>query len=61
MNKCGRRKSSPFKLRKTTKGKGRTFLSTEEGAGMTKKGVSDYKKENPDVILMDDKFIGPKK
>jgi len=47
MNKCGRTKSSPFKLRKTTKGKGRTFLSTEEGAGMTKKGVSDYKKENP--------------
>ena len=36
MSKCGRRKSSPFKLRKTTKGKGRTFLSTEEGAGMTK-------------------------
>lgn len=47
MVSCGRRKSSPFKLRKTTKGKGRTFLSTEEGAGMTKKGVSDYKKENP--------------
>ena len=47
MNKCGRRKSSPFKLRKTTKGKGRTFLSTEEGAGMSKKGVSDSKKENP--------------
>ena len=22
---------------------------------------NDYKKENPDVILMDDKFIGPKK
>jgi len=22
---------------------------------------NDYKKENPDVILMNDKFIGPKK
>ena len=40
-------KKSALSLRKTTKGKGRTFLSTKEGAGMTKKGVSDYKKENP--------------
>jgi hypothetical protein len=39
--------NSPAQMRKTTKGKGRTFLSTDEGAGMTKKGVSDYKKENP--------------
>lgn len=36
-----------YKMRKTTVGKGRTFRTTEEGAGMTKKGVSDYKKENP--------------
>ena len=40
-------RSSPAKMRKTTKGKGRTFRSTEEGAGMTSKGVKDYKKENP--------------
>ena len=30
--------SSPFlKVRKTTKGSGRNFRTTEEGAGMTKK------------------------
>ena len=39
--------SSSMKMRKTTKGKGRTFRTTEEGAGMTSKGVSDYKRENP--------------
>jgi|TARA_R110000822_G_scaffold99688_2_gene224696 hypothetical protein len=40
--------SSPFKkVAKTTKGKGRNFRTTEEGAGMTEKGVSSYKKENP--------------
>jgi len=39
--------NSPMELRKTTKGKGRTFRTPEEGAGMTSKGVSDYKKENP--------------
>ena len=27
-------------IRKTTKGKGRNFRSTKEGAGMTKKGVA---------------------
>jgi len=36
-----------YKMRKTTVGKGRTFRTAKEGAGMTKKGVSDYKKENP--------------
>ena len=40
-------KSNPFKMRKTTKGEGRTFRSTEEGAGMTSKGVAAYKRENP--------------
>tara|TARA_R110001606_G_scaffold380173_1_gene540577 strand:+ start:712 stop:1065 length:354 start_codon:yes stop_codon:yes gene_type:complete len=57
---CGRRRTymmteapvkvydnSPMELRKTTKGKGRTFRTPEEGAGMTSKGVADYKKENP--------------
>jgi len=38
---------SPTKMRKTTKGAGRTFRTPEEGAGMTSKGVSDYKRENP--------------
>jgi hypothetical protein len=49
---CGRRRTfmtadSPAQMRKTTKGKGRTFRTTKEGAGMTAKGVADYKKENP--------------
>lgn len=40
--------SSPFlKVRKTTKGKGRNFLSTEEGAGMTAAGVKKYRADNP--------------
>lgn len=40
--------SSPFlKVRKTTKGKGRNFLSTKEGAGMTSAGVKKYRAENP--------------
>ena len=36
-----------LKLRKTTKGKGRNFRSTEEGAGMTKAGVKKYRSQNP--------------
>ena len=46
---CGRRRNdgSPITMRKTTKGKGRTFRTTEEGAGMTSKGVAAYKRENP--------------
>ena len=36
-----------YKMRKTTVGKGRTFRTTEEGAGMTKKGVAAYRKANP--------------
>jgi hypothetical protein len=34
-------------IKKTTKGKDRNFLSTKEGAGMTKKGVAAYRKKNP--------------
>ena len=34
-------------LRKTTKGKGRHFLTAEEGAGMTEAGVKAYRKANP--------------
>tara|TARA_A100001201_G_scaffold59229_1_gene56716 strand:- start:261 stop:659 length:399 start_codon:yes stop_codon:yes gene_type:complete len=33
--------------RKTTKGPGRNFRTTEEGAGMTAKGVAAYKRKNP--------------
>ena len=46
---CGaptKRKSSNEPA-KTTKGKGRNFRTTEEGAGMTEKGVKEYKKKNP--------------
>ena len=39
------------RVAKTTKGKGRNFRSTDEGAGMTEKGVKEYKKENPDSNL----------
>jgi hypothetical protein len=43
--------SAPFekkgKIRKTTKGKGRNFRTAEEGAGMTAKGVEEYRKKNP--------------
>ena len=38
--------NSPFKaLRKTTKGKGRHFLTADEGAGMTQAGRNAYNKE----------------
>jgi hypothetical protein len=32
-------------IRKTTKGKGRNYLSTKEGAGMTAKGRAAYNKK----------------
>ena len=61
---CGRRRSfmmtdNPIKLfdspnkklRKTTKGKGRHFLSAKEGAGMPAAGTKAYKKENPGSTL----------
>jgi hypothetical protein len=52
---CGRRRNDGSPLfakasnepRKTTKGKGRNFRTVEEGAGMTKKGVDEYKRKNP--------------
>ena len=34
-------------VRKTTKGKGRNFRTTKEGAGMTAKGVKEYRRKNP--------------
>tara|TARA_R100001443_G_scaffold26037_1_gene39154 strand:+ start:111 stop:599 length:489 start_codon:yes stop_codon:yes gene_type:complete len=33
--------------RKTTKGKGRNYRTTKEGAGMTSKGVKEYRRKNP--------------
>ena len=42
-----RTETSPFDMRKTTKGKGRNFRTVEEGAGMTAKGVASYKAKNP--------------
>lgn len=33
-------------IAKTTKGKGRNYLSTEEGAGMTAKGRAAYNRKN---------------
>tara|TARA_A100001201_G_scaffold88417_1_gene77607 strand:- start:670 stop:1029 length:360 start_codon:yes stop_codon:yes gene_type:complete len=46
---CGRRRKLSLlkKLRKTTKGKGRNFRTVKEGAGMTAKGVREYKRKNP--------------
>ena len=51
---CGRRRNdgSPlFKLRKTTRGKGRHFLHADEGGGMTAAGRKAYKKEHPGSTL----------
>mgnify|MGYP003131332791 FL=1 len=53
---CGRRRNdgSPLEKRKksneprkTTKGKGRNFRTIKEGAGMTSKGVKEYRRKNP--------------
>ena len=44
-------KSNGLSLRKTTKGKGRNFLSIKEGAGMTKAGRARYRKQNPGSTL----------
>ena len=47
---CGRRRTplqKSNKPRKTTKGKGRNFRTVKEGAGMTSKGVKEYRRKNP--------------
>ena len=50
---CGRRRNlgSPLRksneARKTTKRKGRNFRTGKEGAGMTSKGVKEYRRKNP--------------
>jgi hypothetical protein len=41
-----KRKRKPD-VRKTTKGKGRNFRTVKEGAGMTSKGVAEYRRKNP--------------
>ena len=45
-NKSGINRDSK-EPRKTTTGEGRNFRTTAEGAGMTEKGVKEYKKKNP--------------
>ena len=42
-----RKKKKSKEPRKTTKGKGRNFRTTKEGAGMTEKGVREYRRKNP--------------
>lgn len=34
-------------IRRTTKGKGANYRPTSKGAGMTEKGVKEYRKKNP--------------
>jgi hypothetical protein len=40
-----RKKETP--IRKTTSGKGANYRPTKSGAGMTAKGVKEYRKKNP--------------
>jgi len=40
-----RKKETPIK--KTTTGKGANYRPTKSGAGMTAKGVKEYRKKNP--------------
>lgn len=40
-----RKKETP--IRRTTSGKGANYRKTKSGAGMTKKGVKEYRKKNP--------------
>jgi hypothetical protein len=47
MGDCGCDSPLEKRIRKTTKGKGRNFRTTKEGAGMTSKGVKAYRRENP--------------
>ena len=34
-------------IRRTTSGKGANYRKTKSGAGMTEKGVKEYRKKNP--------------
>ena len=42
-----RKRKKSNEPRKTTKGKGRNFRTVKEGAGMTAKGVAEYRRKNP--------------
>ena len=42
-----RRRKKSNEPRKTTKGAGRNFRTVAEGAGMTAKGVKEYRRKNP--------------
>ena len=42
-----RKRKKSNEPRKTTKGKGRNFRTVKEGAGMTTKGVKEYRRKNP--------------
>ena len=42
-----RKRKKSKEPRKTTKGKGRNFRTVKEGAGMTAKGVKEYRRKNP--------------
>ena len=42
-----RKRKKSNEPRKTTKGKGRNFRTVKEGAGMTSKGVREYRRKNP--------------
>jgi len=38
-------------IRRTTKGNGANYRPTSQGAGMTKKGVREYRRKNPGSTL----------
>ena len=47
LEKRRRKRKKSNEPRKTTKGKGRNFRTVKEGAGMTAKGVKEYRRKNP--------------
>ena len=47
LEKRKRKRKKSNEPRKTTKGKGRNFRTVKEGAGMTSKGVEEYRRKNP--------------
>ena len=46
LEKRKRKRKKSNEPRKTTKGKGRNFRTVKEGAGMTAKGVKEYRRKN---------------
>ena len=47
LEKRRRKRKKSNEPRRTTKGKGRNFRTVKEGAGMTAKGVAEYRRKNP--------------